>query len=129
MPSGGMPSGGIPGGGPATAPSGGAPPGGIPCGTALGSCGGGAGAAGWVGLSSGRALNSKGMQTIPAGDRLRLDMPGGGGCGDPFTRDPARVAADVRDGLVSPDAARDLYGVVIGEDGAIDDAATARMRG
>lgn len=41
------------------------------------------------------------------------ETPGGGGWGDPFTRDPALVAADVRDGVVSVAAALANYGVVI----------------
>ncbi len=37
-----------------------------------------------------------------------------GGFGDPLERDPARVEADVENGDVSGDAARGIYGVVIG---------------
>ena len=39
--------------------------------------------------------------------------PGGGGYGDPKTRDPARVLRDVRDGIVSREAAERDYGVAI----------------
>src|SRR5688572_11648361 len=46
-----------------------------------------------------------------------------GGFGDPLERDPARVQADVDNGDVSPDAARDIYGVVLG-----DPEATTRLR-
>jgi N-methylhydantoinase B len=67
------------------------------------------GAPGRVSLASGAPLRGKGQQTIPAGDRLRLELPGGGGYGDPRERDPARVRADVEDGLVSPQAAARLY--------------------
>ena len=56
-------------------------------------------------------------------------MPGGGGFGDPRQRDPALVAADVRDGLVSAEAARRDYGVALGDDFAVDEAETARLRG
>ena len=91
--------------------------------------GGGAGAAGRVGLASGETLRAKGLQTITEGDRLRLDLPGGGGYGDPLARDPLRVAEDVRDGLVSPEAARTLYGVALTADGAVDGPATAALRG
>ncbi len=38
---------------------------------------------------------------LRAGDTFRLDTPGGGGCGDPLARDPERVLADVREGVVS----------------------------
>jgi N-methylhydantoinase B len=68
------------------------------------------GAPGRVSLASGAPLRGKGQQTIPPGDRLRLELPGGGGYGDPRERDPARVRADLEDGLVSPQAAARLYG-------------------
>lgn len=56
--------------------------------------------------------------------------PGGGGWGDPKTRPPALVLRDVRDGVVSEAAARDIYGVALEAGGkAVDKAATARLRG
>jgi len=78
---------------------------------ARGRNGGHAGAAGRVSLASGQALRGKGQQTIPPGDRLRLELPGGGGFGDPRERQPEQVQADVRAGLVSPEAAERTYGV------------------
>ena len=66
---------------------------------------------------------------IRRGQRVRLETPGGGGFGDPRTRDPARVARDVALGYVSPQAAARDYGVAVGDDGSIDAAATARLRG
>ncbi|MFC4167403.1 hydantoinase B/oxoprolinase family protein [Teichococcus aestuarii] len=63
--------------------------------------GGGDGAAGWVGLDDGTLLRTKGFQVIPKGRRLLLKLPGGGGMGDPATRDPALVARDIADGLVT----------------------------
>ncbi|MDE2514588.1 MAG: hydantoinase B/oxoprolinase family protein [Rhodospirillales bacterium] len=90
--------------------------------------GGGEGAAGVVTLQSGARLRTKGFQIIPDGERLVLHMPGGGGMGDPATRDPALVARDVRDGLVSPAAARDLYKVALRADGQVDEAATTALR-
>jgi N-methylhydantoinase B len=65
---------------------------------------------------------------IAAGQHVRLETPGGGGFGDPLTRDPARVARDVNLGYVTPAAALREYGVVIGENGAVDTAATAALR-
>ncbi len=56
-------------------------------------------------------------------------MPGGGGFGDPLKRAPARVAADVADGLVSREAAREVYSVVVTEDGEVDEAGTEGLRG
>ena len=78
---------------------------------ARGRNGGHDGAAGRVSLASGQALRGKGQQTIPPGERLRLELPGGGGFGDPRERDPEKVRADVQDGFVSPEAAEKAYGV------------------
>jgi N-methylhydantoinase B/oxoprolinase/acetone carboxylase alpha subunit len=44
------------------------------------------------------------------GDEVLLDSPGGGGFGDPRERDRAVVERDVSEGLVSTEAARELYG-------------------
>ena len=79
--------------------------------------GGHEGARGVVALKSGQALRTKGYQVIPDGERLVLELPGGAGMGDPLTRDPEQVAADVRDGLVSVENARTIYRVTIGQDG------------
>lgn len=61
-------------------------------------------------------------EPVRAGEIIRIRTTGGGGWGDPLDRDPARVAADVRDGKISWQGARDDYGVVLtgdrdGEDG------------
>ena len=53
---------------------------------------------------------------------------GGGGYGSPLKRDTQRVARDVREGWVTPDRARDVYGVIVTADGLIDQAATAACR-
>ena len=95
---------------------------------ARGRAGGRAGAAGGVRLASGATLRGKGRQSIPPGDRLCLDLPGGGGYGDPLTRDAERVAADVRDGRVSAARARADYGVALNPDGTVDDAKTRAAR-
>ena len=59
----------------------------------------------------------------------RALSPGGGGYGDPRTRDPARVLRDVRDGIVSRAAAERDYAVAIAADGrSIDVARTAELR-
>jgi N-methylhydantoinase B len=90
--------------------------------------GGGAGAAGYVGLVSGATLRTKGFQIIPDGERLLLMLPGGGGMGDPATRDAAAVARDVREGVVSADDARDVYMVILDVNGNVDRERTAMMR-
>lgn len=65
---------------------------------------------------------------IKRGQRVRLQSPGGGGWGSPLTRDPVRVARDVRLGYVSPEAARAHYGVIVDTDGTLDEAATRALR-
>jgi N-methylhydantoinase B len=57
-----------------------------------------------------------------------LETPGGGGFGDPATRDPARVVRDVRLGYVSRLAALDNYKTVLRDDGSLDADATAKVR-
>jgi N-methylhydantoinase B len=64
--------------------------------------------------------------TVAAGDRLHFITWGGGGWGDPLLRDPALVAEEVVQGLVSETGARD-YGVVIAGEG-FDSAATETLR-
>jgi len=95
---------------------------------ARGRDGGGPGAKGRITLGSGAVLRHKGFQVVPAKDRLIVEMPGGGGYGDPRTRDPESVADDVLNGLVTVDQARADYAVVVGADGAIDRAATEKLR-
>ena len=60
-----------------------------------------------------RTLESKGTYKLRAGALLRIETAGGGGQGDPRARDPIAVERDVRDGFVSVDAARDVYGLEI----------------
>jgi N-methylhydantoinase B len=95
---------------------------------ARGRNGGRAGAAGIVTLRSGRPIRPKGRQTVPPRDAIQLQLPGGGGFGDPRARDPQRVRDDVLDGLITADEARRDFGVVIGADGEIDRAETERTR-
>jgi N-methylhydantoinase B len=64
---------------------------------------------------------------LEADDVLFIRATGGGGFGDPIEREPDAVAGDVRAGLVSPEAARDIYGAILA--GAeVDEAATTRRR-
>ena len=60
-------------------------------------------------------------------DLLHYVTWGGGGWGDPLTRDPETVGLEIRRGLVSVDGAR-AYGVVADTAGTIDTAATAALR-
>lgn len=62
---------------------------------ARGRQGGRPGRAGSVGLDDGTKLAPKGRHSVPAGRRLVLGMPGGGGHGEPAERDPAAIEADL----------------------------------
>jgi N-methylhydantoinase B len=100
--------------------------------TGLGVRGGQAGALGTITITeagqSPRQGPSYGIWRLKAA-QLRIESPGGGGVGDPMQRDPERVLRDVRDGLVSPDIAIEVYGVALAADGrSVDQAATARRR-
>ncbi|MQA86176.1 MAG: hydantoinase B/oxoprolinase family protein [Streptosporangiales bacterium] len=66
-------------------------------------------------------------EPVRAGEVIRIRTTGGGGWGDPLDRPAEWVAADVRDGKVSLDGARNDYGVILtGRD--IDAEATANLR-
>jgi N-methylhydantoinase B len=70
--------------------------------------------------------------TVNPGDQLQYITWGGGGWGDPLTRDPELVALEVRRGLVTPAGAR-RYGVIVivragHGDWRVDEAATESLR-
>jgi len=77
---------------------------------ARGRHGGVAGAPGILRLRSGPSLRAKGQQDVPEGDRLLLELPGGGGWGDPLSRDREAIEDDLSEGLVSETQAREVYG-------------------
>ncbi len=95
---------------------------------ARGRAGGKPGTSGRLSLGSGTVLKPKGRQTVPTGQRLIVEMPGGGGIGDAFAREPERVAADVRKGYITAEAAVRDYGVAVGADMLPDEAETRRLR-
>lgn len=74
---------------------------------------------------------------IEAGERVGSRTGGGGGYGDPLTRDPEAVAEDVREGWVSRARATEVYGVILREVTGrgrlgtlvVDEAATRAERG
>jgi N-methylhydantoinase B len=87
-----------------------------------------AGATGNLRLGNGESFAGKGQCEIASGVRLFVETPGGGGYGDPFSREPRRVVADVAQGLVSREAALRDYGVALHDDGSLDEAATRSLR-
>lgn len=58
-------------------------------------------------------LHSKGTYRLKKGDVVSMRTAGAGGFGDPLKRAPEAVLRDVRQGLVTPEAARSIYRVAI----------------
>lgn len=54
-------------------------------------------------------MRVKGREIVPPGRSIVLETPGGGGLGDPRSRDRQKVRDDVVDGLLSAAAAREEY--------------------
>ncbi|MFQ5896998.1 MAG: hydantoinase B/oxoprolinase family protein [Candidatus Methylomirabilia bacterium] len=100
---------------------------------AFGLFGAGAGALNRIELRTpaGQAIvpRSKEILPIPRGTIFYQQAGGGGGYGDPLERPAELVAAEVRDGLISLEAARRDYGVWIDpETFAVDADRTAALR-
>ena len=71
---------------------------------------------------------AKGVDPLEAGDVLSIRLPGSGGYGPPWERDPQSVAWDVKNGKVSIESAQRDYFVVLNKDFSVNEAATARLR-
>jgi N-methylhydantoinase B len=64
-----------------------------------------------------------------AGEVFSHELAGGGGWGDPLEREPGQVLRDVRNELVSPERAREDYGVIVDtESWTVDLAGTEALR-
>jgi len=75
------------------------------------------------------SLPSKINRKMAQGDLVRHVQPGGGGFGNPLTRDPTRVAADVWNAKISAAFARAHHRVIVDPDtGELDEVATAALR-
>ncbi|MFE6742648.1 hydantoinase B/oxoprolinase family protein [Streptomyces tubercidicus] len=75
-----------------------------------------------------QVLPAKTLHTLVSGDRHRHVTAGGGGHGDPFTRDLERVVEDVLEEKVTVAGAARDYGVVMAADGTVDLTATQERR-
>jgi len=65
------------------------------------------------------------------GEVFSLETPGGGGLGNPLTRDPERVLNDVRNGYVTQKRAQEIYRVAIDtvdSDYLLNAGETAKLR-
>lgn len=81
-----------------------------------------------VGKPEEKVLHPAAHYRLAQGDVLSVFTPGGGGLGDPLSRDPVAVAADVAAGKVTRVGAQRDYGVVVTDDGLPDVEATERCR-
>jgi N-methylhydantoinase B len=80
---------------------------------APGLLGGQSGAAGEVALGDGTRLHAKALKDLEQGEIVHVNLPGGGGYGDPMKRDVEKVRWDVIDNYVSPEEAERRYGVAV----------------
>ncbi len=81
-------------------------------------------------VSDGSYFDTKGARELPPGTEVTFRLPGGGGYFEPAKRDPELVRDDVIDGLVSIEAARDIYRVSIQPDSLdVDIHVTRTLRG
>lgn len=71
-----------------------------------------------------------GQTLVRAGESWTAYSSGGGGWGKPIDRDPETVRRNLRDGWISEQAAREVFGVVLNDDfeRTLDTAATAKLR-
>jgi N-methylhydantoinase B len=75
-------------------------------------------------------LDTASFYDLDVGDVYEIHMSGGGGYSDPRRRPAEKVQEDVRNGLVSVGAARELYGVAVDpETFEVETAETAKLRG
>jgi N-methylhydantoinase B len=89
--------------------------------------GGGAGSKAQF-LRNREAADPSGLTFCERGDVIEFHSAGGGGYGPAFERDPEAVQADVMNGYVSIDRARDDYGVVIDPETLKVDLEATRVR-
>jgi len=88
---------------------------------APGLVGGQAGAVGELVLSNGSRPNPKALLDLKTEDTVHINLPGGGGYGNPFRRDPEKVRWDVIEGYITAEAAQKNYGVSVRYTGKPDD--------
>jgi N-methylhydantoinase B len=80
---------------------------------APGLLGGGSGAVGEVSLGNGTKLHAKALVDLKEHDVVHVNLPGGGGYGEPIERDLEKVRWDVIEGYVTPEEAERSYRVAV----------------
>ena len=88
---------------------------------APGLLGGEPGATGEVSLDDGTPLHAKALMDLKIGDVVHVNLPGGGGYGDPLQRDIEKVRWDVIEGYITVEDAERKYGVAVRYTGDADD--------
>lgn len=86
---------------------------------ALGLLGGKSGRASHILFNGVRQERGWGRWEVNPNDTFGVELAGGGGLYSPYLRDPACVVSDVSEGFVSHDVAKEVYGVIVGSDGAV----------
>ncbi|NBR20069.1 MAG: hypothetical protein EBT88_07015 [Proteobacteria bacterium] len=72
--------------------------------------GGSPGMKGNAGLSDGTSFNDKAVYRVPPGERILLELPGGGGLGNPQNREIQKIEEDLEAGYISRKGAKKDYG-------------------
>src|SRR5580765_506016 len=108
---------------------------------APGLLGGASGATGEVTLNDGTRLNAKALKDLKDGEVVHVNLPGGGGYGEPWKREVEKVRWDVVENYISVEEAEQQYGVAVRYSGnsadlvklpenwVVDHARTAELRG
>ena len=63
--------------------------------------------------ANGQRLHAKALKDLAVNEVIHVNLPGGGGYGDPFQRDPQKVLCEVIEGYVTPSEAEKNYGVAV----------------
>ena len=72
--------------------------------------GGSPGMKGSAGLSDGSSIKDKAVYRVPPGERILLELPGGGGLGNPQNREIHKIEEDLEAGYISREGAKKDYG-------------------
>ena len=72
--------------------------------------GGSPGMKGNAGLTDGSSFNDKAVYRVPPGERILLELPGGGGLGNPQNREIQKIEEDLDAGYISREGAKKDYG-------------------
>ena len=72
--------------------------------------GGSPGMKGNAGLTDGSSFTDKAVYRVPPGERILLELPGGGGLGNPQNREIQKIEEDLEAGYISREGAKKDYG-------------------